>query len=835
MRTTGPSPPALVPTISSGALPSTPASEWAAITNDVLKEHVTSTPVDSEVSGGLAEPQSNSPWPADGESASGNDGNDAKETSWTTTSSTYPTMNDASSSLSRFGSDSFPSASSCVSSDSTAQEAVESTAVNIGHGDSSGSSARMQWPVTRDPHFASSSARLSVYPTTNTSSMRRPPSASTSGSASESFADPSSGLSTHSTAQKTIESTAANIGHGDTSDGSTRMERPETQESYFASSSVPLATHPPPNNTDTSPSSQELASSSSSQSGAQTFASYSWCASDSAAQSTIGSTAANIGHGDTSDGTERPETQHSYPLSNHPSADNSASSKGLASSSSQSGPHSFASPSDTALSDSATHETINSTGVNLGHGHAYGPAPEHHRTEKLVSQPPHGRWADKSVHTSESGFQPFLSPPLSSDLSFVSTAHETIDSTAVEIGHGHGTYHGLASKHHLTKSPVSSEPPPTRGADETVHLLSRSQSFASPSSGPSLDSTAHESIDSMAVEIGHDNSRGAYGYASDDPPHAHRADGVSRTPSLTPANAPPERRPPLVESPAQSHASSMAVHTGHSLRSSSFPMSASASLASSAPASPDADADLLSELHLDFITRPAMRSDSTGLSTRAHTGHRGSVSAVAARPSYGSPSPSATSHLPPTSPVPTSVYPLVDGALVGVDGHRVQSPQPLVPEDMDMNLFLPEEGKTGGHWNRCPVRCAAVECKHRVREGARRPRFIPDGGLDVDLDTGVDMGMGMGMGMGMNIAGDGEAEPAKGKEKDGHWNRCPVRGAAVECKHRVREGARRPHLIPERGLDAAMHVAMNTGMAVAVARGKEQEQEDGVREMENEG
>ncbi|KAJ7612030.1 hypothetical protein DFH06DRAFT_1485017 [Mycena polygramma] len=622
MRTTGPSPPGLVPTISSGALPSTAASEWAASTNDVLKEHVTSMPVDSELPSASWSVSSRS-WTLQG----------------TTPSSSHPTTNDysmrgpASSSLSRSGLQSFVSASLCVSSISTGARA---TAVNLGHGDDLGTYG--SGAETYDAHITS-------IPETQAqeedhSFARRP----------ESFvrppiAHPRRGqklLHRHPNPLR-VAFIARFVGLGSARDHRKYRRQYRTHGAY-GSVAQPDCAEPP----------------------------HAHCADE-------------ITHPPSQSTSQRPSKVL-------PSILDTETARA----------HPAVTPRPRALSLRVSSLLRASAYTLDGQDRAYTVA-----VPLSVLRVPSSRFSSSS------------------------RAPETIDSTAVEIGHGHGTYHGPASEHYCAESPVFSEPPHAHWTDEITHTpsQSRSQSFASPSL-LSSHSTAPETVESTAVDLGHDDG------VCEPAAHTYPAEPLSTHPADASAsvNPPSEPRPPFPESSAQSHrgqASGTLIAlvvirfmTPASVCTSPLTFtSASLPFASLAPAAPgadanghappspptptsaslapasthaSADADVLSELHLDFLARPVMRSDSTGLSMRMHTGHRRSVSAVAALPSLSSPPASSRSSFRSSSPPSASpphasgAYPHVDATRPApfiVDGQCVQSPQPLFPEDMDVDMF----------------------------------------------------------------------------------------------------------------------------------------------------
>ncbi|KAF8142680.1 hypothetical protein K438DRAFT_1784481 [Mycena galopus ATCC 62051] len=159
---------------------------------------------------------------------------------------------------------------------------------------------------------------------------------------------------------------------------------------------------------------------------------------------------------------------------------------------------------------------------------------------------------------------------------------------------------------------------------------------------------------------------------------------------------------------------SVTAHTGHSP--SSLPSSA-------LNADADSDVDLLSELSLDFIRRdhaeeeerpPAPHRASTPLSTTAHTGHRDSSSGV---PPPAPPHPAQAS-----APRPEGEEEVRFGFTPDASGQFVQSPPALSPRVSSMpgaSTDMDRHGGGGGGGeeeapHRCPFKCAAVECTHRV-------------------------------------------------------------------------------------------------------------------------
>ncbi|KAJ6592864.1 hypothetical protein B0H19DRAFT_10480 [Mycena capillaripes] len=328
-----------------------------------------------------------------------------------------------------------------------------------------------------------------------------------------------------------------------------------------------------------------------------------------------------------------------------------------------------------------------------------------------------------------------------------------------------------------------------------------SSAFASQSSLPldptsvgslSPASTWQETTESTAVNIGHGErvpytALATVGYSFS--PAAAPSIEFTQSPSSASPNLSSEPHltfSPGELSPSPSHDSTVAmalsttVHTGHSstdVRAASPPSSTSADLHSPSPSAatePGPDADLLSELDLEFTRRErpptpvqAPRRESTPLSTTVHTGHRDSSSAVAPaitpvqaprrdstplsttvhtghRDSSSAVEPAiapavADSHfdfipegqqyvqspLPLSPPVPSSSstrppgpHPTPDysRSRFTLEGQRIQSPQPLFPypsADGEAAVFeLPP--------HRCPLKCAAADCTHRAIDHAKR-------------------------------------------------------------------------------------------------------------------
>ncbi|KAJ7840658.1 hypothetical protein B0H13DRAFT_2415726 [Mycena leptocephala] len=285
-------------------------------------------------------------------------------------------------------------------------------------------------------------------------------------------------------------------------------------------------------------------------------------------------------------------------------------------------------------------------------------------------------------------------------------------------------------------------------------------------------STRQGTMESTTVNIGHTPCVPYSGSA----PDAYHAEAEAsafsspgaRSPALsTDPGLPSDSEPALFRGdPPRRHDSVMgalstAVHTGHS-------STELASPSSPAPAS-SGDQDLLSELSLEFTERPPLRRDSTPLSTTAHTGHRSSsaVPPPSAVPSPPAPafSPQGTSTpmrrdstalsttvhtghrdsssaVPPPPPPPSSAVPAsstvpassppppafspqtTSGPMrfsqeaqfrtrFAPDAQLVQSPSQLSPlGDADPHPHPHPVADEAPH--RCPLKCAAAECTHRV-------------------------------------------------------------------------------------------------------------------------